>query len=74
MLQYDDPEASEAKGNTADRKERVLALASLKEAAEKSVSAAAERAVVANAVSEQAPCMDASARIQTATATPEPLP
>jgi hypothetical protein len=75
MLQYDDPKAPEGKGNKADLKERVLALASVKETAEKFVSAGAERAVIANAVSEQAPsCMDASAPIQTATAAPEPLP
>jgi hypothetical protein len=74
MLQYDDPQAPEAKGNKADMKERVPALAGVKEEAHKFVSAAAERAVIANAVSEQAPCVDASAPTQTTTAAPEPRP
>jgi hypothetical protein len=50
MLQHDDPKASEAKGKKAGLRDRVVALASVNQAASEFATVAAERATLAPAV------------------------
>jgi hypothetical protein len=73
MRQRDDPKAPEAKGTKADLRVRVLALASVNQAAGEFAAVAAERASLDPAVhaeTEQAPCTAASTVIHPAMAVP----
>jgi hypothetical protein len=73
MLQHDDLKAPEAKGNKADIKDRVMALANVNQAAAKFAAVAADRATLAPPVpaeTERAPCTAASAAIHPTMAAP----
>jgi hypothetical protein len=63
MLQHDDPEGPETKGNKADLRDRVQALVNVNQAATKFAAVAADRATLAPAVpaeTMQTPCTTAS--------------
>jgi uncharacterized iron-regulated membrane protein len=73
MLQHDDPKAPEAKHNKADLKDRVMALASVNQAAVEFAAVAAARATLAPTVppeTEQAPYTASSAAIHPVMAAP----